>query len=162
MQASESSIDYLADRPDRLETLAKWHDAEWGAMHPGDTLRKRIVRMQTHLDRMKIPTTFVALADDTLLGSASLVADDMHAELDLTPWLASVYVHPHHRRLGVGRALVLRVVAEARALDVQTLYLFTPDREQFYTYMGWSVPERRQHLGQHVVVMSLLVSRCRS
>ncbi len=49
MQEHESSITYLADRPDRLETLAEWHHAEWGAMHPGHTLRKRIARMQEHL-----------------------------------------------------------------------------------------------------------------
>ncbi len=151
-------IEYLADHPDRLETLAQWHHEEWRHLNPGDTVEKREVRMRAHLAKRQIPTTFVAFDGDTLLGSACLLADDMHQYRDLTPWLASVFVAPEHRGGGVGSALVQRVVEEARALDVKTLYLYTPDRESFYARMGWLVLERTEYMGVKVVIMSITLS----
>lgn len=148
-------IEYLADNPDLLSTLAAWHHQQWSDLNPGDTLEKRMARMQNHLGRLQIPTTFVALDDHALLGSACLVADDMKQHVDLSPWLASVYVHPPHRRRGVGAALVRRVVEEAKTLEVQTLCLFTPDRESFYARLGWSVHEHIEYMHQDVVIMKL-------
>ena len=148
-------IDYLADHPDHLETLALWHHEEWHHLNPGDTVEQRQARMRAHLAKRQIPTTFVALVGDTLLGSACLLADDMHQHCALTPWLASVFVAPEHRSGGVGGALVGRVVEEARALGVETLYLYTPDRERFYARMGWSALERTEYMGVKVVIMSI-------
>ncbi len=148
-------IEYLADHADRIETLARWHHEEWQHLNPGDTVEQRKARMSEHLGRRRIPTTFVALEGDTLLGSACLLADDMHQYRDLTPWLASVFVAPEQRGRGVGSAVVRRVVEEARALDVKTLYLYTPDRESFYARMGWSIHERTEYMGVGVVIMQL-------
>ncbi len=148
-------IEYLADHSDCLETLAQWHHEEWRALNPGDTVEQRQSRMRAHLAKRQIPTTFVALDGGTLLGSACLLADDMHQHRDLTPWLASVFVAPKHRGGGVGSALVRRVVAEARALGVETLYLYTPDRESFYARTVWSVMERTEYMGTEVVIMSI-------
>ena len=75
--------------------------------------------------------------------------------MDLSPWLASVYVTPEHRSRGIGTALVQRVIEEAVGLSVETLYLFTPDREGFYASLGWSVVERTEYRGQKVVIMAL-------
>ena len=111
--------------------------------------------MREHLGRRQIPTTFVALEGETLLGSACLLADDMHQYRDLTPWLASVFVAPEHRACGAGSALVQRVVEEARALGIKMLYLYTPDREGFYSRMGWAVRERTEYMGIDVVIMQL-------
>ena len=148
-------IEYLADHPDRLETLARWHHEEWCHLNPGDTIEQRQARMCAHLAKRQIPTTFVAFDGEMLLGSACLLADDMHQYRDLTPWLASVFVAAEHRGGGVGSALVGRVVEEAQALGVETLYLYTPDRERFYARMGWSVLERTEYMGVKVVIMSL-------
>ena len=148
-------IEYLADFPDYLATLAQWHHEEWHHLNPGDTVEKRQARMRAHLAKRQIPTTFVTLDGDTLLGSACLLADDMHQHRDLTPWLASVFVALDHRGEGVGSALVRRVVEEARALGVETLYLYTPDRERLYARMGWSVLERTEYMDVHVVIMSI-------
>jgi len=151
-------IEYLADHSDRLETLALWHHEEWHHLNPGDTVENRRTRMRTHLAKRQIPTTFVALEGDTLLGSACLLADDMHQHRDLTPWLASVFVALEHRGGGVGSALVRRVVEEARTLGVETLYLYTPDRERFYAHTGWSVLERTEYMGVKVVIMSITLT----
>lgn len=151
-------IAYLADHPAFIPTLARWHHAQWSYLDVGVSVEQRAVRLQAHLGRRQIPTTFVVLRRDTLLGSASLIAHDMDTRMDLSPWLASVYVAPEHRGQGMGTALVRRVVEEAKALGVETLYLFTPDKEGFYARLGWSVLERASYRGTQVVVMALRVS----
>ena len=148
-------IDYLADHRDLIPTLAPWHHRQWAYLNPGKTLEQRIAKLRGHCGRKTIPVTFVALEDTTLLGSASLVEDDMDTYPDLSPWLASVYVAPEHRRQGIGSALVRRVVEEAAALGSKTLFLFTPDRESLYARLGWKVRSREQYRGVDVVVMEL-------
>ena len=145
----------LVDHAVLLETLAGGHHGEWSHLNPGDTVEKRVIRMREHLGRQQIPTTFIALDGETLLGSACLLADDMHQYRDLTPWLASVFVAPEHRSRGAGSAVVQRVVEEARALGIKMLYLYTPDRESFYARMGWTVRERTDYMGVDVVIMQL-------
>jgi GNAT superfamily N-acetyltransferase len=147
-------IEYLGDRPEFLPVLARWHHDEWGRLHPCDTVERRAVRMEEHLGKKQIPTTFVALADEKPIGSASLVDYDMEDREDLTPWLASVYVVPEYRRRGIASALVGRVEEEARALGVETLYLFTWDQERLYARLGWSVLERTVYKGEKIVIMS--------
>ena len=148
-------IEYLADHPSLIPTLARWHQDQWSYLSPGRTMEQRVATLQAHLRPAQIPTSFVALSGDTLLGGAGLIAHDMDTRMDLSPWLACVYVTPEHRRRGIGTALVQRVVHEARALDVDTLYLFTPDKEEFYARLGWSVIERTRYHGCQVVVMAL-------
>ncbi len=106
-------IEYLSDRPEFLFKLAQWHYQEWSALRPGDSVEARIVRLQGWCGRGGIPLTVIALSDDELLGSASLIEHDMDDRLELTPWLAGVFVAPEHRRKGIGAALVRRVMGEA-------------------------------------------------
>jgi len=148
-------IEYLADNIALVPIIAHWHHEEWGHFNPGDSVEKRIANLQTHLGKRQIPTTFVALFGGILLGSACLMAHDMDTRMDLSPWLANVYVTPEHRSQGTGTALVQRVVKEAVELGIETLYLFTPDREGFYASLGWSVVERTEYREQKVVIMAL-------
>jgi len=148
-------IEYLADNVALIPIIAHWHHEEWGYFNPGDSVEKRIANLQTHLGRKQIPTTFVSLSGGILLGSVSLIIHDMDTRIDLSPWLANVYVTPEHRSRGIGTALVQRVIEEAVELSVETLYLFTPDREGFYASLGWSVVERTEYRGQQVVIMAL-------
>jgi N-acetylglutamate synthase-like GNAT family acetyltransferase len=112
--------------------------------------------MQADLQKKAIPTTFVALGEaGELMGSASLLEHDMQIHQELTPWLASVFVHPDHRRRGVATSLVERGIEEARALGVETLYLYTEDQERLYGRLGWREMERRDYMGYPVVIMEL-------
>ena len=86
-------------------------------------------------------------------GSASLLREDLDGWEHLSPWVASVYVLPEHRRKGIGRLLVAHAVEEARLLGVQTVYLFTAGQEAYYARLGWSALERTQHGHREVVIM---------
>jgi GNAT superfamily N-acetyltransferase len=150
------TIDYLADAPQHIPTLAAWHFAQWGELNPANDIAARTARFQTHLQKGAIPTTFVACDQDRLLGSASLVFHDLDIRPQYTPWLASVYVDPTQRSRGVGRSVVQRVMQEAQDLQVLRLYLFTLDREAFYASLGWKVVERTLYREKPIVIMSWL------
>jgi len=98
-----------------------------------------------------LPTTLVAIAAGELLGSISLVVDD-HAELTrYSPWLASLFVAPAARGRGIGTALLERMLAEARALGIARLYLFTEHQEDWYAALGWILVEHARLADGHVV-----------
>jgi N-acetylglutamate synthase-like GNAT family acetyltransferase len=147
-------IENLADHPEALRVLAEWQHAEWGYLRPGDTVEKRMVRLQGYANRDRIPLTVVALEEDNVLGSASLIAHDMDTRMELTPWLAGVFVGDAYRRRGIGAELVRRIMAEAGALEVPLLYLYTVHSERFYAALGWTLLERTAYRGHDVVIMT--------
>ena len=145
----------LGERRDALPILAAWHHEEWRSLNPGLTLADRMRRMERHLETNPIPSTFVAIgAGGEVLGSAALVEHDMETRPELSPWMASVYVAPPHRRRGGGSALVRHVVERAGKAGVATLYLFTPDRARFYASLGWAHVETTAYRDHEVTIMA--------
>lgn len=99
-----------------------------------------------------IPSTFIA-KENNLMGSASIIEQDMDTRPELTPWLASVFVAPEYRNNGVGSSLVKHIMQTAKQAGIEKLYLFTPDRETFYEKLGWQVLSREIYRGHSVTVM---------
>ena len=148
----------LKKRVKFIPTLAGWHYGQWAYLNPESSVEHRISSLKDELHADGIPVTYVAVSKDTLLGSASLVPHDMHTRMDLSPWLASVFVAPEHRNRGVGSALIDHVAKEAGKLGYQTIYLFTPDREAFYKRLGWTFFERTEYRGHPVPIMMLNIA----
>ena len=140
-----------------LPVIAQWHHDEWRDYNPGQTLAQRIQNMQRHLDADLIPSTFVAINQD-VVGSAAIVEHDMDKYQELTPWLASVYVEVSSRGQGIGTSLVSHVMQHAKTAGITSLYLFTPDRQNFYQRLGWQVLSREEYRGHEVTVMSVLLN----
>jgi N-acetylglutamate synthase-like GNAT family acetyltransferase len=153
------TTEYLADHPEALPILAEWQHREWGYLRPGDTAEKRMVRLQGYANRDRIPLTVVALEAGNVLGSASLIPHDMDTRMELTPWLAGVYVGEAYRRRGIGAELVRRIMAEAGKLSVPLLYLYTVHSEKFYAGLGWTLQERTPYREQKVVIMNYAPAR---
>ncbi|MDA2938541.1 GNAT family N-acetyltransferase [Acidobacteria bacterium AH-259-A15] len=148
-------IEYLADHPELLPQIARWQYGEWGHLNPGDSIERRIRTLQGHLNRDCIPMTLVALLDSVAVGSASFVEHDLPDRKDLSPWLASVFVLPDHRRRGIGSALVRRVVDEAYRLKISPIFLFTWDQESLYRSLGWRVRERTRSGKSEIAIMEI-------
>ena len=144
----------LKEDPEALHTLGEWHHKEWSYLNPNTSVQVRIEKMKSHLGEGLIPSTFIA-KDDVLIGSAAIVAHDMDAKPQLTPWLASVFVAPEHRGKGVGSELVRYVMRKAQEAGIGTLYLFTPDREGFYKNLGWQVLSKETYRGHLVTIMQV-------
>jgi N-acetylglutamate synthase-like GNAT family acetyltransferase len=118
-----------------------------------------VAELASHRRRQAIPTTFVALHGAQVVGSASLLLEDMPATDRWTPWLASVFVAPAWRGKGIGQRLVRRAVSEAAALGVETLHLFTTEATEWYRDQGWRVVEQRPHEGETATIMDLDLRR---
>jgi len=127
-------IRILAATP-HVPTVARWlHDTWWAEDGWSLTDTEAFLRAACG---PAAPIAFVAEADGTPLGTATLDVDDLAVRPDLTPWLASVFVAPSRRGRGIGRALVRHVEATARALGYARLWLYTPDAAAFYDRLGW-------------------------
>jgi hypothetical protein len=66
-------IQNLQTAPHLIPKLAAWHHAEWSYLNPGNTLEKRIEKMQDYLNADLIPSTFIANHNEELLGSAAII-----------------------------------------------------------------------------------------
>ncbi len=150
-------IEYLSDRVDLIPELAELHLAEWGHLRPGQTLESRIAALNGCLGKAEVPSTVIATDGDQLVGSALLVEHDMSTRKDLSPWLAGVLVKPKFRKAGVATALIQRIEAEASALKVPRLYLYTDKESGFYAKRGWSELEACEYRGILVTIMSKAV-----
>lgn len=152
---SAFTIAPAADFPHVAPLLAHWYCAEWGRLHPERSLEDWTAMLASETLRDQIPTIYVALAGETLVGTAALIEHDMSSHPELSPWLAGVYVAPEYRRRGLGSALVRQVVSMAAALGVPRLYLHTDSAQGLYTRLGWAEIGREFYLGRDVVLMDI-------
>jgi GNAT superfamily N-acetyltransferase len=132
-------ISYLVDHPEYVRQLAQWLFEEWDSILGEKTPEARLKKLQAHMNRDKLPIAWVAHANGQLIGTAALRVHDLEGREDLTPWLGGVFVGPDFRRRGIGAALCATVEAAARARGIQTLYLFTLDKQAWYAHLGWTV-----------------------
>jgi GNAT superfamily N-acetyltransferase len=147
-------IAYLADYPNYLLIVAGWIFDEWGWEMPGSTLESIQTKFSLQLNRERIPLTMLALVESQPVGTTSISFHDMDTRMDLSPWLAAVYVLPEFRGRGVGSQLVRGIEAAATRLQLERLYLFTPNRESFYAHLGWSVLETVEYRNHSNVIMT--------
>ena len=144
---------YLADYPEYVTTVARWIMDEWGHASPDTTQGSLEEKFRSHLNRHAVPLTLLAMEAGRPQGTASLVFYDMKDHQELSPWLAAVYVLPEQRGRGIGSKLVKTIELLSAHLDVEKLYLFTPDQEGFYARMNWTVLERTRHREKDVAIM---------
>jgi predicted N-acetyltransferase YhbS len=145
-------IGHLADYPQHLAALAVWHQAQFGYLNTSVTVEQRMQRLKASAQKNALPMTFVAVCEDQLLGSASLLPQTI-THFHLSPWLSSVYVAAEHRNKGIGSALVRHVVQGATGMGIDKVYLFTPNSEALYARLGWEVVEHTEHQGRRLTIM---------
>ena len=145
----------LRHYPQHIPLLAQWHHAEWSYLHPDFSVSLLEQEMQKYLHPGFIPSMFIMLDQQQLVGSSSIVADDLASRPQLSPWLANVYVHRNYRGQGIGRQLVFYAMQQAQAAGIKRLYLFTADQQAFYHSMGWQFFDHETIQGTHQNIMCL-------
>ena len=146
-------VDFLAQHQRYIPTLAQWFHDEWGYLYPQRTLAEVQEAISERTNTDKLPLALVAIDGQELLGTVCLKQHDMDTRMDLTPWLAGLYVADHKRGKGIGRALVAAIETQARKLGIEKLYLYTPESEAFYLVLGWQLVERMEYHGYPVSLM---------
>jgi GNAT superfamily N-acetyltransferase len=143
------SIVTTADRPDLVPLVAHWlWDAFWRAGgHPFETVLDHV---RESVNAGLMPRTFILLAGDKPVGTASLVPHDLDERPDLTPWLAGVFVEPQARGQGYAAHLIASVEDACRKTPFTTLWLYTDTAERIYARAGWQAVETIEHRSQTI------------
>ena len=151
-------IDHLSRQRDAIPTIARWHFDQWGLLtgYPSEAEYTGYLRQAAA--STALPTILVARSGEDILGSASLVRCDMQTRIELTPWLAQVYVSVDARGQGVGAALVRAAAGRAGEIGFPVVYLYTSgDLPAFYARLGWTTHEVTHYLGKERTIMELAV-----
>ena len=136
-----------------LQTCAEWrYDAFLQSY--GYSLfdsRAQLAKLATEPEGCE--TAVIALAGGRLAGICLLVLNEFEAMHDVSPWLASLYVAPGYRKLGVARKLVAAIEEHARRNGVTRLHLYTGDAQAFYLKCGWTLAEQGMADGEAYAFM---------
>ena len=152
-RCSVRQIESIADHLDWVPLIAGWHWQEWGDTDPLGSLAQWTHGLYERTLRDQIPTTYVAVEQRQPVGSVTLVEHDMEIRVDLSPWLAGVYVRPPSRRQGVGSALVRHALWQVHHLGFAALYLKTHPARPFYERLGGEVLEETVYHARQVTIM---------
>ncbi|WP_422446645.1 MULTISPECIES: GNAT family N-acetyltransferase [unclassified Endozoicomonas] len=144
----------LQDLPSCIETVARWHYREWGALYPGSDLSDFREDMEASLLTDLIPQTWVLAEGGSVWGSVSILTEDLPNYPEFSPWLANVYVEPSKRGYGYGQQLVKVAMGYARQQNLGPLFLYTPDQVSFYERLGWRTFHEDIHHGKKVFLMT--------
>jgi N-acetylglutamate synthase-like GNAT family acetyltransferase len=147
-------IKHILKHPQAIPVIARWLENEWGHLSPDVNFSKISSDLRKQKIHHNIPETFIAVENNKFLGTASLVGNDMSTRPELTPWLAGVFVDPIFRNNGVGAELVKTVVAEAEIIGIKKFYLWTANKMNYYSNLGWQFFEQTNYLKKNVTIMS--------
>ncbi len=143
----------LSDHMTFVDEIAQLHQAEWAHLSSLPTVDARKTALQNAAGREGVPSIYIAYKNHEFVGSAALIEHDLDTHLELSPWLAAVFVKEKWRGRGVATLLVDHCEAEAKSIGVKTLYLSTELATQLYAKLGWKVIERCQYKGAELDVM---------
>ena len=148
------SVSRLCEVPSFAPALAEAHAREWGHLYAH--WNQETVLADFHLERAgsDLPTTWVAHHPaGILLGSVSLVLDDLPGHPGLNPWLASLFVFPKFRGRGLGRVLTQKALDSLHEHRYPHAFVFTEDQVPFFSKLGFSVHGPAQANGHPVTIM---------
>ncbi|MBZ9994307.1 GNAT family N-acetyltransferase [Mesorhizobium sp. BH1-1-4] len=136
------AIEPLNARPEMIPVCASWTFGHWDCQAGTTFEETNRLFCDAVNGETSLPLTFVAIVDDKPAGMISLRDSDFKERDDLSPWLASLYVHPSHRNKGIGLLLIERLELAAERLGYKRLYLTTEDSSGLYEKHGWQQIDR--------------------
>lgn len=129
----------LLDKKEYLEEVSKWIWKEW-SLEKGAKLEDIIYRSNYSLNREGIPSMYIAVCKEEVVGVVSLWRNDLTARQDLYPWMATLYVKESFRNRGIGKQLQEKSIQITKKLGYSHLYLIT-DHIDYYERFGWTFLE---------------------
>ena len=146
-------VQWLADQPGLIGTLAAWFHAKWGSNpeHPPDSIA---ARLSQRLNRDELPLALVGFVEGNPVASASLKIRELDSCPEYDHWLGSVYVTPSQRGKGFGKLISRAAADQAESLGLRKLYLYTNlDLVAFYQSLGWVPIKEVERNGRPISVM---------
>jgi GNAT superfamily N-acetyltransferase len=150
---SDFSLSSLAQYPTYLDQISVWFFEEWGNELEGRTVEQYSEVLNDRMNIDKLPVAFVALASEELIGTASLIYNEISSLPRYKYWLASVFVSPAHRRQGWGAKIVRAAVQFAPDYGIDKLFLYTRSHTDFYQQLGWEHVETVQYRKRDALIL---------
>lgn len=122
----------ISDRPQLKNRAAEWFHSKWGV--PLEAYKESI---QDSLEEsVVVPSWYLCLDGDKIIGGMGVIANDFHNRKDLTPNVCAVYTEKEYRCQGIAGELLNFVCEDMKSRGIETLYLVT-DHTGFYERYGW-------------------------
>jgi GNAT superfamily N-acetyltransferase len=144
----------LRHRPEFISQLADWHDREWRHLYHVWNRETAMREFPSEPRDGRLPQTLLAMDSDRLIGSVSLVFNDLPGREDLNPWVASFFVIASERGHGVGGRLLAAAEEVLRTQRIRQAYLFTETAQRFFEKHDWTAHETADANGHKVLVMT--------
>lgn len=135
-------VELLENHPELVPLCARWNYEAWGR----DNGRSREEIIESFLEFLNPESrqkALVGFVSGLPVGLSLLIDNDLESHPHLYPWLASLYVTPEMRLLGVGKAMVDATETTAQQHGYEQLYLYTAETG-YYERMGWQKVEELQ------------------
>jgi len=146
-------IELLLNHPYLIPEIAELKLQEFGRFVPGRSVQDFKKGLETHLNDRELPIAYVVVENKEFIGTFNLRKCDMDTHQHLSPWLASLLVHPSKRNRGVGAFLVKSAEMMAKELGYERLYLFSSEKTAWYAKLGWQTLEQAFYNNMTVTVM---------
>lgn len=148
------SISRLCDVPAFAPVLAAAHAQEWGHLYANWNREVAFADFEMEKSNVDLPITWVIHhSSGPLMGSISLVNDDLPGVPDLNPWLASLFVFPEFRGQGLGKLLVQQALNFLQRKKQPHAYLFTEDQVSFFSKFNFVIVGKTKANGHPVTVL---------
>lgn len=148
-------IEYLADHPNLIPTLARWFMEASPDYYTDKTLEDVVATFAPRLNRGRVPLALVALENKEPLGTVSLLEESISTHTHLTPWLAGLHVAKSRRHQGIATKLIEALIKEAAAINIKTMYIGISRAEDFYTARGWQTVDKIVYYDKPLTIMQL-------
>ena len=124
----------LKERTDLFDEAINFFWKQWGTQENYKFYQDCIIHScDTKSD---VPRFYIAVQNNSIIGSYALLRNDLISRQDLSPWLACLFVVPELRGNEFGAALLKHAVEETHNKGFENLYLCT-DLEGYYEKYGW-------------------------
>jgi PAS domain S-box-containing protein len=123
--------------------VANLIDKEWGQLS--------IHSYWHHLNTKKewysnFPRTLIAVSNGKLIGTVSILLNDLEQRIDLNPWIGCLYVKNEFRKQGVASKLLNEAeYLAANSLKIDSIYLFTENKELMYSKLGYNTLQQTEY-----------------
>ena len=150
---ADFSLSSLAQYPTFVDQISAWFFEEWGGGVERRTIRQFSEVLNKRMNIDVLPVAFVALASGNLIGTASLICNEISSLPRYKHWLASVFVAPEHRRRGWGTQIVRAAVQIAPDYGIDELFLYTRSHMDFYQQLGWEYVETVEYRNRDAMIL---------
>ncbi len=134
-----TKVEPLENHPELVPLCARWNYDTWG-QYDGRSREEIVEAFLGFLNPASHQKALVGFVSGLPVGMSLLIDSDLDSHPHFHPWLASLYVTPEMRLIGVGKAMVEATEKTAQQQGHDRLYLYTVET-RYYERMGWGKVE---------------------